>query len=214
MTGGYFNTIAAGIPWTITLTVVAFSTGVILGVPVWAMLMSRLRGVRWAARLMILTFRSIPPIVWLFLIFFGVGSGSSVIGPFQAAWIGLGLITAANMAEIYRGAFAALHPGQREAAIALGMPFRHRFLDVIAPQMVRVAIPSAATFAISLLKDTAIASTIGVHEIAFQTYHLSQTTFHSLDLFAIAGLLYIAISLPIAWLAHWADRTMRRSIAR
>lgn len=213
MNAAFLSTIAAGIPWTIALTLLAFATGVVLGIPIWAMLMSRQVWLRWIARFLILTFRSIPPIVWLFLIFFGTSFSGLAIGPFQAAWLGLGLITAANMAEIYRGAFTALHHGQFEAAMALGMPTRYRWLDVVAPQMIRVAIPSAATFGISLLKDTAIASTIGVHEIAFQTYHLSQATFRSLDLFAIAGLLYILISLPIAWLAHWADRSLRRSLA-
>jgi polar amino acid transport system permease protein len=214
MIGAFFTTIAQGIPWTIALTVSAFATGALLGLPLCMMLMSPARPLRWLARLLVLTLRSVPPIVWLFFIFFGIGSGLLEISPFQAAWIGLGLITAANMAEIYRGAFAAIHPGQREAAIALGLPGRYRFMDVVAPQLLRIALPSCGTYAIGLLKDTAISSTIGVNEIAFEAYHLSQRTFHSLDVFAVAGLLYVLISLPMAWIAHWADRSMRRRLAR
>lgn len=169
---------------------------------------------QWLARFIILTMRSVPPIVWLFLIFFGFGSGLLQISPFEAAWIGLGLIVAANMAEVYRGAFTAIPAGEREAAIALGLPLQYRFRDVIAPQLVRIALPSAATYAINLLKDTAIASTIGVHEIAFQAYHLSQETFHSLDIFAIAGLFYIVISLLAAWVSRHMSRSMKLGLAR
>jgi polar amino acid transport system permease protein len=206
--------IAAGIPWTLALTAVAFVIGAILGQPLCAMRFSQLTAVRLLATSLILTFRSIPPIVWLFLIFFGLGSGYLQISPFQAAAAGLGLITAANMAEIYRGALSAIHPGQWDAASALNLSTRHRFLDVIGPQLLRVALPSSASYAIGLLKDSAIASTIGVSEIAFQAYHTSQRTFHALDIYAIAGLLYILMSLPMAWLTRWADVKLRARVAR
>jgi polar amino acid transport system permease protein len=206
--------IAAGIPWTLALTAVSFLIGAALGQPLCAMGFSRSAAVRFSARACILTFRSIPPIVWLFFIFFGIGLGYLQISPFQAAAAGLGLITAANMAEIYRGALAAIHPGQWEAASALNLLPRHRFLDVIGPQLLRVALPSGATYAIGLLKDTAISSTIGVSEIAFQAYHTSQRTFHSLDVYAIVGLLYILMSLPMAWLTRFIDVKLRARVAR
>ena len=67
---------------------------------------------------------------------------------------------------------------------------------------------------IGLLKDTAVASAIGVHEIAFQAYHVSQETFRGLDVYAAAGLFYIVISLPIAALARWTDLRLRARVAR
>jgi polar amino acid transport system permease protein len=213
MTVEIFWAIALGIPWTIALTAVAFAVGAALGLPLCAMSFSRFRAVRELARAIVLTVRSIPPIVWLFFIFFGLGSGVLQISPFQAAVTGLGLITAANMAEIYRGALAAIHPGQWEAALALSLSKTYRFIDVIGPQLLRVALPSGATYAIGLLKDSAVASTIGVGEIAFQAYHTSQRTFHALDVYAIAGLLYILISLPMAWMSRWVDRKLRARVA-
>lgn len=206
--------IAEGIPWTLALTAAAFSLGALLGLPLCAMGYARLSLIRFLARAMILTFRAIPPIVWLFVIFFGIGSGLLEISPFTATATGLGLITAANMAEIYRGALAAIHPGQWEAAFALNLSSRHMLIDVIWPQLLRIALPSGATYAIGLLKDSAISSTIGVHEIAFQAYHTSQRTFHSLDVYAIAGLLYVLISLPLAWLTRRLDIKLRARVAR
>jgi polar amino acid transport system permease protein len=206
--------IFVGIPYTILLTLVAFAIGALLGLPLCALRMSRIGVARLLATAVILVFRAIPPIVWLFIIFFGIGFGYVQLDPFSAAAIGLGLITAANMAEIYRGALSAIHAGQWEAATVLSLSRRHRFMDVIGPQLMRISLPSAATYVIGLLKDSAVASAIGVHEIAFQAYHVSQETFRGLDVYAAAGLLYIVISLPIAWLARWTDLRLRARVAR
>ncbi len=203
-----------GLPATIALTLLAFVIGAVAGVPLCAMRLSRVGPLRFAATSLILFFRAIPPIVWLFFIFFGIGLGYLQLDPFSSAAIGLGLITAANMAEIYRGALAAVHAGQWEAATALNLSARHSMMDVVGPQLVRVALPSAATYGIGLLKNTAVSSAIGVHDVAFQAYHVSQETFRGLDVYAAAGLLYIALSLPIAWVSRWLDLRLRARVAR
>jgi polar amino acid transport system permease protein len=205
--------ILVGVPASIALTLVAFTIGALLGMPLCALRLSQSEVVRFFASSLILTCRAIPPIVWLFFIFFGLAFGYVQLDPFTAASIGLGLITAANMAEIYRGALSAVHVGQWEAATVLNLSLRHRFADVIGPQMLRIALPSGATYAIGLLKDSAVASAIGVHEIAFQAYHVSQETFRGLDVYVSAGLLYIVLSLPMAGVARWADSRLRASVA-
>ncbi len=214
MNADMFYTILGGIQWTLALTVTALAIGVLLGAGLCAMRSSGVKALDLLAACLILVLRAVPPIVWLFLIFFGIGTGWFEVSPFQAAALGLGLITAANMAEIFRGSLAAVHRGQWEAARALSMPARYRLLDVIAPQLLRVSLPSIATYAIGLLKDTAIASTIGVSEIAFQATHVSQTSFRGLETFAFAGLLYIALSIPVAWASRRADQRMRLRVAR
>lgn len=211
---GNISTVMVGIPFTLALTLASFLLGALLGLPLCAMRMSRNRLIGFLGTALILTFRAIPPIVWLFIIFFGIGFGYLQLDPFSSATIGLGLITAANMAEIYRGSLSAIHAGQWEASTVLNLSARHRFIDVIGPQLARIALPSATTYVIGLMKDTAVASAIGVHEIAYEAYHLSQQTFRGLDIYAAAGLLYIVISLPIAWLARWTDGRLRSVVAR
>jgi polar amino acid transport system permease protein len=126
----------------------------------------------------------------------------------------LGVISAANMAEIYRGGLIAIQHTQWEAAQALNLSTRHTFRDVIAPQMFRVSLPSIATYAVGLLKDSAIASTIGVPELTYQASRLAKLNFHGLEMFGIAGLLYILLSLPIAWVSREADMRLRAKVAR
>jgi len=213
-TGAIVLAIAAGALWTLALTAVALLIGVAFGALLCAMRTSQSRLLSAIAALLILTFRSVPPIVWLFLIFFGIGADFVSHCPFQAAAIGLGLITGANLGEIFRGSLAAIHHGQWEAARALNLPRYSRFVDIIGPQLLRVALPSVATYSIGLLKDTAIASVIGVQEIAFQASHVSQRTFIGLEVFAIAGALYILLSVPMAWLTRLIDRRLRLRVAR
>lgn len=203
-----------GVPWTLGVTLGAFCMGAVLGFGLCALRLSNLKLCRWLAAMLVLTLRSIPPIVWLFLIFFGIGGGYLVLSPFSAAVLGLGLITAAHMSEVYRGAFAAIPPGQLEAAQVLNLSPFQRFFDVLLPQLVRIAIPTSATYAIGLLKDSAVASTIGVGDISFQAYQLSQQTFQGLGVYSVAALVYLLLSVPVALFSRWLAATLKQRIAR
>ncbi|MCW6511237.1 amino acid ABC transporter permease [Lichenifustis flavocetrariae] len=206
--------ILRGLPWTILITAVSLLIGCILGYPIMLGRNARSLPVRLVSIAFISLIRAVPPLVWLFIIFFGVGTGAFSMSPLTAALIGLGLIAATNMAEIYRGGLISIHHGQWEAAQALNLGGAHTFRDVIAPQMFRVALPSSATYAIGLMKDTAIASTIGVPELAYQGARLTQETFQGLKVFGMVGLIYILLSLPIAWLSRRADLYLRAKVAR
>jgi polar amino acid transport system permease protein len=206
--------IASGAWWTLAVTTGAFVLGATLGIPICAMHVSKSRFLHILAIALIVVLRSVPPIVWIFLLYFGIGSGWMQIGPVTAAVVALGVITAANMAEIYRGALRSIHPGQWDASHALGLSVLSEFKDVMMPQLFRVTLPSATTYAIGLLKDSAIASTIGVAEIAYMANFVAKKQFdEALQVFAFGGLLYILISLPLAAVARTADARMRARVA-
>jgi polar amino acid transport system permease protein len=202
------------IPWTIALTVLSFVVGAVLAIPLCALRVSRHRFLNIVGLATILTLRSIPPIVWLFFIFFGIGSGLLHLSPFVSGVLGLGLICAGNLAEIYRGSLKAVSSGQYEAAKVLGLSPLRQYIDVLGPQVFRVALPSAATYALGLLKDTAVASTIGVPELASASYHVSMDTFKGIEVYAIAGFLYFCISIAMAAGTRNLDRRLRVRIAR
>jgi polar amino acid transport system permease protein len=208
------SAILKGVPWTVALTLSSFILGSIFGLPLCAMRLSQNLLLRGVATAIVVVCRSIPPIVWLFFVFFGIGNDLFSMSPFVAAAIGLGVVTAANMSEIYRGALTAIHPGQYEAAKVLNLTRAQQFRDVVFPQLIRIALPTAATYLIGLLKDSAVASTIGVGELAFQAYHVSQATFRGLSVYGSAALLYIALSLPVAWVSRWADVHLRSRVSR
>lgn len=205
--------VAKGIPLTLAVTVAAFLFGAALGLPLCAMRVSKFASLRFVALCYVVLFRSIPPLLLVFVFYFGLGSGYIPMSAFQGVVLGLGLIAAANMSEIYRGALSAIHAGQWEAATALALPVRSTYLDVIAPQLLRVSLPSTAGYAVGLLKESAIASTIGVADITFNAGYIARMTYQGLPVFAIAALFYIMISLPIAALARATDKKLRARVA-
>ncbi|WP_413868743.1 amino acid ABC transporter permease [Albidovulum sp.] len=209
-----FGNLVTGVPMTLILTFGALLIGVVLGVPICMARQSRHGVLSRLAAALIVAIRSVPPLVWLFLVYFGLGSGILRMSPLVAALSGLGLITAVNMAEIYRGSLAAIHSGQWEASQALGLPRWSRLVEIIGPQVARISLPAVATYAIGLLKDSAVASIIGVPELAFRGTYLSQQTFKGLEIFMAVGLLYIAMSLPVAWASRVVDARIRLRVAK
>lgn len=202
------------LPWSIGLTFGSFAIGAVLAIPLCMMRISKASFPRMLANGLTIFLRSIPPIVWLFFIFFSFSEMVIQLNAFVAAMLGLGLIAAANLAEIYRGALLAIPAGQREASHVLGLSFWQRSIEIIVPQVFRYSLPACSTYVIGLLKDTAIASTIGVPEMAQVANQLTQQTFKGLQIYAIAGLIYLLLSFGMAWLSRSVDASMRARIER
>ncbi|MFC5677699.1 amino acid ABC transporter permease [Aeromicrobium endophyticum] len=210
----HLGVVLGGVPTTLLVTATCFGVGAVLGL---VLVTGRRSGsvvVRGLSRTIIDLLRGIPPIVFLFIVFFGIGSGAIRLSPFVAAVIGLGLISAAHLAEIYRGSLLAVHRGQFEAAQALGLGRVTTYTRVVGPQAVRVAIPGMVTWAISLLKDSALVSTIGVAEIMSVTNQDARSSGSSLTPFVIAAAIYIALGSPLAYLSRYLERKLSLKGAR
>ena len=105
--------LVSGLPWTLSVTAGAFAIGALIGLPVMLAEESTFAPLRLIARTYVNLVRAVPPIVWLFIVYFGVGSDLLRLTPFAAAMIGLGLISSAHLAEIYRGGMISVGKGQR-----------------------------------------------------------------------------------------------------
>lgn len=207
------SVLAAGISQTVEITVSAFLVGAVLGLPLAIMRRSGVWLLQIPAVAVVEVARAVPPIVWLFIVYYAVGSGSIKLSTFQAATIGLGLIAAAHLSEIYRAGLNSVPVGQWEAVRALGLPTRPSYTRVILPQALLVVIPPMATFAIGLLKDSATASVIGATDIAFRAVQQTQQDLNGLGNFAVAGVLYILLSIPVAIVSRGADKVLFRRLA-
>jgi ABC-type amino acid transport system permease subunit len=104
--------------------------------------------------------------------------------------------------------------GQVEAAEALGLKIRNVFFGVRAPLAFRIVSPSIATYLMSLLKDSSIASTIIVAELVYQsqTYARQHPDVQGILPYIIVGALYILLSLPVAYYSRRLDARMRKEI--
>ena len=154
-------------------------------------------------------FRGIPPLAQLFIIYFGLAHVGVKLEPAPAAVLGLGLIGGAMLTEVFRSGLNALHFGQREAALAIGMTPMMDLRYIIFPQATRITLPPLGSYAIGLLKDTSIVSAIAAPEIMFYARNLVTSTFQTTLIYILAALLYFILSFPLARVVDRLERKQR-----
>ncbi|MGO1543581.1 MAG: amino acid ABC transporter permease [Gulosibacter sp.] len=209
--GDLFTNIGAGLGITIILTVVSFVVGAIVAVPLALSRTSKFLPLRWLAVGIIDICRGVPPLVWLLIIYYGI-SPILALEPLPAALIGLSLISAAYLAENFRAGIDNVSRGQREAAAALGLTPTNQFWRIVAPQAVNIALPPSASYAVSLLKDSAKASIIGVADIIFMAQLEVSRGASAVFVFSIAAVLYLIVGIPLSYFSRFVDAKVRSKV--
>ena len=193
---------------TLKMTALAYVIAVVVGLLLALARRSRRRGVAVAAGWYVDLMRGTPALTQLFLIYFGLASAGIVLSAFVAAVIGLGLNYAAYMSEVYRAGIAAVHRGQREAALAIGMTNALAMRSVILPQALRIIVPPMANYAVSLLKDTSVASLISAPELMLRARDLSSEYFMPMELYLVVGAMYLVMAYPLGKCAQYLEVRM------
>ncbi len=191
--------ILSGLPITVLLTVVVMGVSLPFGILLAGARRGRLGVLRWSAYAYTELFRTTPILVWIYLLFFAFPIQFRwTVEPFWIAVLALSLNIAAFLGEIFRGALAAIDPGQREAAISTGMTERQAMWRVVLPQAFRRSIPLLAAVWISLFKDVSLAALVGVHEMIYQARFIAADTFRSIEVFTVVSVLYLLLTYPQA----------------
>lgn len=198
---------------TLLLTVLSGAIGLVLGAPLVLLSQSQVPVLRLLYTAFVHVVRGVPALVWLFIIFFGMAELHVVIPAVPAAVVALGVIATASMAEIYRGGLNAIHYGQYEAGWALSLSRFSVGKDVVFPQLLRAVSPTVATYFVGLLKDSALASIIGVGEITYVTGQQVELHGNGLTLYIFAGALYLAMSVPLGVLSRSIHHRLTRRYA-
>jgi ectoine/hydroxyectoine ABC transporter permease protein EhuD len=198
--------VAAG--GTLKMTALAYVVAVVAGLTIALARLSRRRMVATVAGWYVELIRGTPALTQLFLIYFGLASVGIVLSAFTAAVIGLGLNYAAYMSEVYRAGIDAVHRGQREAALAIGMTNALAMRTIILPQAVRIIVPPMANYAVSLLKDTSVASLISAPELMLRARDLSSEYFMPMELYLLAGAMYLVMAYPLGKGARYLELRM------
>jgi cystine transport system permease protein len=154
--------------------------------------------------------RGTPLLVQVFVIYYGLPSVGIRFDPITAGILALTLNVAAYLSESMRGAVAAIPRGQWNAALSLGLDRRQTMRYVIAPQALRVAVPSLSNSLISLVKDTSLVSVIGVTELMLASKEVISTTFRPLPLYLAAAAIYWGLSLVFERAQGGLERRLNR----
>ncbi|MCG5215675.1 amino acid ABC transporter permease [Streptosporangium sp. KLBMP 9127] len=158
-------------------------------------------------------FRGVPTLLVILLVGFGLPALELQGVPKDEVTLGVVALTlsySAYVAEVFRAGIATVHPSQRAAARSLGLGHGQTMRYVVLPQAVRRVIPPLLNDFVSLQKDTALVSTIGVVEALRQAQIYASGTFNYTP-YLVAALLFILLTIPMARLTdHLAARSQRR----
>ena len=224
--------ILQGIVTTLELTVLAMVIGISLGVVLAVMRLSPNPVVSTVSWFYIWFFRGTPVLVQIFfwfnlasvLPYIGVGipftsihwqaPTNSLIAPFLAATLGLGLNEAAYMAEIVRAGIISVEHGQAEAAQALGMTRMLLMRRIVLPQAMRVIIPPTGNETISMLKTSSLASIATVGELFYVQEQIASATFSVVELLVVASIWYLVMTSILTFGQYYLERYFARGSAR
>jgi len=189
-----------GFGWTIALSLLAFAGGGMLG---FALALARVyapRPVRATAVLYIKLIQGTPLLILLFLTYFGLPAMGLVVDPLVAVALGLSTYASAYLGEIWRGSLEAVPRAQEEAAACLALSWRQRMVHVILPQAVKIATPPTVGFMVQIVKNTSLASAIGIIELVRAGQMINNATFRPFIVFVLIAALYFALCYPLsAW---------------
>ncbi len=151
--------------------------------------------------------RNTPLLIQLFFLYFVMGP---VLGldRFWAAVLALSLFEGAYASEIFRSGIVSVEKGQWEACHSLGLSYKHAYRLIIIPQAVRRVLPPLASQAISLIKDSALVSTIAVYDLTMVTQALISETFLTFELWFTVALMYLVITITLSFLVSYLEKRM------
>jgi polar amino acid transport system permease protein len=203
-----FLTIIEAAGTTLLLSLVAFVGSSLIGILIAGLRLSRVGPVRWLAILYVQIVQGTPLLVWLFLLFFGLATLGFNISAWLAVSVGFSIYGGAFLGETWFGALRSVPKTQWEAASSLGIGVFHQFTRVILPQSIRIAIPPTIGFAVQLLKNTSLASTIGVYELTQSGQYLSAATYKPLLAYSIVAAIYFVICYPLTTWSRGLERKL------
>ena len=199
----------AGIPWTILLTICCVLISNIVGFFISLMGLSKNAVLLAIYRVYVEVFRSIPPLVSIFWVYYGLPILIDVgLPPFPAGMIALSLYGSAFMAEIFRGGVQSIAKGQFEASDALGLSYLDTMRYVIFPQALRRSLPAIGNQLVIMLKMTSLVSVIGVSEVLRRGNELAVTEYRPLEIYTFVAVEYLLLVLLVSAGVRKLERRM------
>jgi polar amino acid transport system permease protein len=195
---------------TAEITAGSLLIGLVLGLSLGMMRSSRIAVLRWPATVYIELFRSTPVLVQLVWIYYALPILTGVqMGNVTSLLVGLGLHSAAYLAEIFRAGIASIDRGQMDAAKAIGMRYSSAMRRIILPQAIRRMIPPFINEFATLMKLTTLGSVLAVPELLHESENLINNIYRPLEVYTVVALAFAVIIFPIIYLSQQIERTVK-----
>jgi len=197
-----------GLLVSLQLVGLALACGLPLGLMLALIASSKHAAIRSAAIAVVEIGRGAPALVVLQMVYYGLPTSGMTVSAFASGAIALALTTGAYTSEILRAGLNAVPRREIEAGWALGMTHRDVMRFVVIPQGVLFAIPALMGFAILVFQATALTFTIAIPELLARAYRVGAATYLYLDVLILAGMFYLAVTIPFGWLVTYTERRL------
>jgi polar amino acid transport system permease protein len=193
----------SGVWMTLSLSLTAIFFSVLIGLFVALPGLSVKAGFRWFNRAYVELFRSIPLLVLILWVYYGLPVVLGIsMNPFIAGVVALAISDSAFEAEIFRGGIQSIGRGQIEAAASLGLNYYQKMRLIILPQAIRRILPPLGNQFVYMLKMSSLVSIIGLQELTRKANELSVTVYRPLEIYTVLVLEYLVLILIVSWLVR------------
>ena len=188
-----------GLWLTLLITAVSLLFSFAIGLSTALMRLSNSRMSMILAKVYLEAIRNTPLLIQIFIIYF-VFAPILDLGRFTSAVLALSLFEGAYASEIIRAGILAVPVGQSEASASLGMSRYHNYRFIVLPQALRKMIPPLTSQGISLVKDSALVSTIAIYDLTMQGQKIIAETFLTFEIWFTVAAIYLAVTLSLSLL--------------
>ncbi|YCA42797.1 amino acid ABC transporter permease [Bacillus sp. JZ8] len=210
--GPSISYILQGIQVTLQIVVLAALIGFVFGIILALCKISRFKVLAWLANIYTSVFRGTPLVLQLIIIYTGLPELTGIkIEAYPAAVAAFALNSAAYISEIIRAGIQAVDKGQTEAAMALGVPPQKTLRHIILPQALKNILPALMNEFISLTKESAIVTVIGVTDIMRRAYIVGGDLYSYLEPLLVAGLIYYVMVMILTLLGRKLEGRLKKS---
>jgi len=196
---------------TVGISLAGLAIGFFVALAVCAARLSARPATRACGSAYVFVFRGVPLLVQLLLVYYLLPFIGINVPPLVAAITAVSLCSASYIAEILRGGFLNIAPGQLEAARMLGIRPLDMLRRIQVPQAFRLTLPSLANEMVLLIKASSLISVVGVAELTRTAQNIAASTFRPLEAYLAAGLIYFVICGSLALVAHAFEFRLRHA---
>jgi len=200
----YLPDILSGMVLTIELALAVIVSGLLAGLTLALVRSLGIRPINWLIIFVVDLFRSLPPLVVIVLIYFGLPAAGLSASAFVSTWLSLALVLMAFAEEIFWAGITSTPKGQWEASRSTGLSFVQTLLNVILPQALRLTIAPLTNRTIAITKGTALGTVVALHEILGMASSAVSNSYNPSPLMMGAAA-YLVLFLPVVVAARWIE---------
>ena len=200
----------SGLGYTLLLSVLAIVLSIILGLIVSLPALTKNLYIRYINRIYVEFFRSIPMLVMLLWVYYGLPPALGIrLDVFSAGIFALALCDSAFEAEIFRAGIQSISKGQHDAADSIGLNYWKKMRLVVLPQAIRIVLPAIGNQFVYMLKMSSLVSVIGLTELTRRADELVVSQYRPLEIYTFLVFEYFLLIICISSAVRWMENKLR-----